>query len=272
MRGRMQDFQASYIPPFSPGSAIEGFGVSEVVDSDDPNFKRGEFVAGITNWEEYTLIHKTGQLRKIQQDDGIPLSYHVGLLGMPGFTAYAGFYEVCAPKKGEYVYVSAASGAVGQLVGQLAKLHGCYVVGSAGTSQKVELLKNKLEFDEAFNYKEELDLEAALARYFPQGIDIYFDNVGGAMLDAALGNMRVQGRVAVCGMVSQNSRTSVQSFKNMFSLISKRITIKGFLQSDFSHLYPQFLEEITSNYKQGKIVYLENMNDGLESAPAAFVG
>ena len=111
-----------------------------------------------------------------------------------------------------------------------------------------------------------------LPRYFPQGIDIYFDNVGGAMLDAALGNMRVQGRVAVCGMVSQNSRTSVQSFKNMFSLISKRITIKGFLQSDFSHLYPRFLEEITSNYKQGKIVYLENMNDGLESAPAAFVG
>ncbi|KAI3517834.1 hypothetical protein L1887_17054 [Cichorium endivia] len=143
---------------------IEGFRVSKVVDSDDPKFKRGEFVAGITNWEEYTLIHKTGQLRTIQQDDGIPLSYHVGLLGMPGFTAYAGFYEVCAPKKGDYVYVSAASGAVGQLVGQLAKLHGCYVVGSAGTSQKAELLKNKFGFDEAFNYKEESELEAALMR------------------------------------------------------------------------------------------------------------
>ncbi|KAI3517832.1 hypothetical protein L1887_17052 [Cichorium endivia] len=164
MRGRMRDFHGSYIPPFSPGSPIEGFGVSKVVDSDDPKFKRGEFVAGITNWEEYTLIHKTDQLRTIQQDDGIPLSYHVGLLGMPGFTAYAGFYEVCAPKKGDYVYVSAASGAVGQLVGQLAKLHGCYVVGSAGTSQKVELLKNKLGFDEAFNYKEASELEAALMR------------------------------------------------------------------------------------------------------------
>ncbi|KAI3517835.1 hypothetical protein L1887_17055 [Cichorium endivia] len=121
MRGRMRDFHGSYIPPFSPGSAIEGFGVSKVVDSDDPKFKRGEFVAGITNWEEYTLIHKTGQLRTIQQDDGIPLSYHVGLLGMPGFTAYAGFYEV-------------------------------------------ELLKNKLGFDEAFNYKEESDRKAALMR------------------------------------------------------------------------------------------------------------
>ncbi|KAJ0788863.1 putative oxidoreductase [Helianthus annuus] len=137
MRGRMQNFQASYVPPFSPNSVIEGFGVSKVVDSDDPNFKKGEIVTGFTNWEEYSLILNTNQLRKIQQDDDIPLSYHVGLLGMPGFTAYAGFFEVCAPKKGDYVYVSAASGAVGQLVGQLAKLHGCYVVGSAGTSHKV---------------------------------------------------------------------------------------------------------------------------------------
>ncbi|XP_076882697.1 2-alkenal reductase (NADP(+)-dependent)-like isoform X2 [Bidens hawaiensis] len=245
MRGRMLDFHASYIPPFTLGSAIEGFGVSKVVDSDDPNFKKGEFVAGLTNWEEYTLILNTGQLRKIQQDDAIPLSYHVGLL---------------------------ASGAVGQLVGQLAKLHGCYVVGSAGTSQKVELLKNKLGFDEAFNYKEESDLEAALARYFPKGIDIYFDNVGGPMLDAALGNMRVHGRVAICGMVSQNSRTDTQSFKNIFGVISKRITIKGFLQSDFLQIYPRFLEDVTSYYKQGKIVYIENMNDGLESGPAALVG
>ncbi|KAI3712490.1 hypothetical protein L1987_71047 [Smallanthus sonchifolius] len=275
MRGRMLDFHDSYIPPFSPGSVIEGFGVSKVVDSDDPNFKRGEFVTGLTNWEEYTLILNTSQLRKIQQHDhgiGIPLSYHIGLLGMPGFTAYAGFYEVCAPKKGDYLYVSAASGAVGQLVGQLAKLHGCYVVGSAGTTHKVQLLKNKLGFDEAFNYKEELDLEAALARYFPQGIDIYFDNVGGSMLDAALANMRAHGRIAVCGMVSQNSRTDKQSFRNMFGVISKRITIKGFLQSDFIQLYPRFLEDITGYYKEGKIVYIENMNDGLESAPAAFVG
>ncbi|XP_024990359.1 2-alkenal reductase (NADP(+)-dependent)-like isoform X3 [Cynara cardunculus var. scolymus] len=246
MRGRMLDFRGSYIPPFTPGSAIEGFGVSKVVDSDDPNFKRGDLVSGITNWEEYSLIHKTDQLRKIEQDDGIPLSYHVGLL---------------------------ASGAVGQLVGQLAKLHGCYVVGSAGTSKKVELLKDKLGFDEAFNYKEELDLDAALmSRYFPEGIDIYFDNVGGAMLDAALANMRIHGRVAVCGMVSQTNRTDTQTFLNMFSVISKRVTIKGFLQSDFVHLYARFLEDITGWYKQRKIVYIEDMNNGLESAPAAFVG
>ncbi|KVI04568.1 Alcohol dehydrogenase, C-terminal [Cynara cardunculus var. scolymus] len=249
MRGRMLDFRGSYIPPFTPGSAIEGFGVSKVVDSDDPNFKRGDLVSGITNWEEYSLIHKTDQLRKIEQDDGIPLSYHVGLLGV--YTPLA--YSVCDPKKGDYVYVSAASGAVGQLVGQLAKLHGCYVVGSAGTSKKVELLKDKLG-------------------YFPEGIDIYFDNVGGAMLDAALANMRIHGRVAVCGMVSQTNRTDTQTFLNMFSVISKRVTIKGFLQSDFVHLYARFLEDITGWYKQRKIVYIEDMNNGLESAPAAFVG
>ncbi|OVA11050.1 Alcohol dehydrogenase superfamily [Macleaya cordata] len=271
MRGRMRDFHGSYIPPFLPGSVIEGFGVSKVVDSDNANFKAGDIVAGITGWEEYSLIQKTEQLRKIQSDD-IPLSYHVGLLGMPGFTAYAGFYEVCSPKKGEYVFISAASGAVGQLVGQLAKLHGCYVVGSAGSSQKVDLLKNRFGFDEAFNYKEESDLDAVLKRCFPQGIDIYFDNVGGEMLDAVLLNMRVHGRIAVCGMVSQQSISSSEGLRNAFMLIPRRIKMQGFLQSDYLHLFPRFLEHTIDNYKKGKIVYIEDMNEGLENAPAAFVG
>ncbi|CBI23355.3 unnamed protein product, partial [Vitis vinifera] len=272
MRGRMRDFHDSYLPPFTPGSVIEGFGVSRVVDSDNPNFKPGDLIAGVTGWEEYSLIYRTQQLRKIQHQDDIPLSFHVGLLGMPGFTAYAGFYEVCSPQKGETVLVSAASGAVGQLVGQLAKLHGCYVVGSAGSSQKVDLLKNKLGFDEAFNYKEEPNLDAALKRYFPKGIDIFFDNVGGDMLDAALLNMRIHGRIAICGMVSQTSLSNPQGIHNMYALITKRITMKGFLQSDYLHLFPRFVEDVSCYYKQGKIVYIEDMNQALESAPAAFVG
>ncbi|KAI5650211.1 hypothetical protein M9H77_36216 [Catharanthus roseus] len=271
MRGRMRNFHGSYIPPFVPGSVIEGFGVSKVLDSDNPNFRRGDLVSGFTGWEEYSLINRTEQMRKIEQND-IPLSYYVGLLGMPGFTAYAGFYEVCAPKKGDYVFVSAASGAVGQLVGQLAKLHGCYVVGSSGTSHKVDLLKNKLGFDEAFNYKEEQDLDAALKRYFPEGIDIYFDNVGGAMLDAALLNMKIHGRIAVCGMISENNITSPVGIRNVFSLITKRIRMQGFLQSDYLHLFPCFLEDVIGFYKQGKIIFLEDMNEGLESGPAAFAG
>ncbi|XP_057443085.1 2-alkenal reductase (NADP(+)-dependent)-like [Lotus japonicus] len=272
MRGRMRDFHGSYIPPFVPSQALEGFGVSKVILSDNPSFKAGDFISGFTGWEEYSIIHKTEQLRKIELDDQIPLSYHLGLLGMPGFTAYAGFYEVCTPSKGEYVFVSAASGAVGQLVGQLAKLHGCYVVGSAGSKEKVDLLKNRLGFDEAFNYKEEANLDAALKRYFPQGIDINFNNVGGDMLDAALLNMRIHGRVAVCGMVSQNSLSNPQGIYNLSNLIIRRIKMQGFLQHDYLHLYPQFLELDSSYYKQGKIVYIEDMNEGLESAPAALAG
>ncbi|KAK7272895.1 hypothetical protein RIF29_13937 [Crotalaria pallida] len=272
MRGRMRDFHGSYIKPFVPGQVIEGFGVSKVIHSDHPNFKPGDFITGFTGWEQYSLIKNTDQLRKIQPDDDIPLSFYVGLLGMPGITAYAGFYEVCTPQKGEYVFVSAASGAVGQLVGQLAKLHGCYVVGSAGSKEKVEILKNKLGFDEAFNYKEESDLDATLKRYFPQGIDIYFDNVGGDMLDAALLNMRIHGRIAVCGMVSQQSLSTPIGIYNLLNLITRRIKMQGFLQSDYLHLYPRFLEHVASYYKQGKILYVEDMNEGLESAPAAFAG
>lgn len=272
MRGRMRDFHGSYIPPFVPSQPIEGFGVGKVLDSDNPDFKPGDFISGITGWEEYSLIHNTSQLRKIQPDDAIPLSYHLGLLGMPGFTAYVGFYEICSPKKGEYVFVSAASGAVGQLVGQLAKLHGCYVVGSAGSRQKVDLLKNKLGFDEAFNYKEEADLDAALKRYFPEGIDIYFDNVGGEILDAALLNMRIHGRIAVCGMVSLHSFSDPKGIHNLYCVVPKRIKMQGFLQSDYLDKFPEFLEHVTKNFKEGKIVYIEDMNDGLESGPAAFVG
>lgn len=270
MRGRMRQFYGSYIPPFVPGKPIEGFGVSKVMDSDDPNFQPGDIVSGLTGWEEYSLIEDAKKLRKIQQDD-IPLSYHIGLLGMPGFTAYAGFYEVCSPKVGDRMFVSAASGAVGQIAGQLAKLYGCYVVGSAGTKEKVDILKTKLGFDDAFNYKEEKDLDATLRRYFPEGIDIYFENVGGPMLDAVLLNMRVHGRIAVCGMVSQHSFHG-EGIHNLYTLVTKRVRIQGFIQSDYLHLFSKFVEHVRDYYKQGKIVYIEDMKEGLESAPSALVG
>ncbi|EPS68343.1 hypothetical protein M569_06424 [Genlisea aurea] len=272
MRARMRDFHGSYLPPFRPGSVIEGFGVSKVIDSDDQNFKPGDIVSGFTGWEEYTLIRSTESVRRVAADEDIPLSYHIGLLGMPGFTAYAGFFQVCSPKKDDYVFVSAASGAVGQLVGQLAKLHGCYVVGSAGSNHKVDLLKNKLGFDEAFNYKEEPDLDAALKRYFPHGIDVYFENVGGDMLDAVLLNMRLHGRIAVCGMVSQHGNSDPKGIRNLIHVIPKRIRMQGFLQSDFVHLFPRFVDEVTALYKQGKIIYVEDVNEGLETGPSAFVG
>ncbi|KAL7176720.1 hypothetical protein ACSBR2_030131 [Camellia fascicularis] len=178
----------------------------------------------MTGWKEYSVIKDPQSMFKIQNVD-VPLSYYTGILGMPGIVAYAGFYVVCSPKQGEYVFVSAASGAVGQLVGQFAKLLGCYVVGSVGTKEKVDLLKNKFGFDEAFNYKEEKDLEVALKRlashYFPNGNDIYFENVGAKMLDVVLLNMRLRGRIAVCGMISQNNLEQPEGVHNLFCLIIK---------------------------------------------------
>lgn len=191
---------------------------------------------------------------------------------MPGLTAYAGFIELCSAKKGETVFISAASGAVGQLVGQLAKLFGCYVVGSAGSKEKVDLLKNKLGFDEAFNYKEESNLDAALKRYFPEGIDIYFENVGGKTLDVVLLNMKLHGRIAVCGMISQYNLEQPEGLHNLMQLIAKRVRMEGFNVLDYYHLYPKFLEMVLPPTKEGRIVYIEDTVEGLESGPTALVG
>ncbi|KAM1478390.1 hypothetical protein ACFX2I_025821 [Malus domestica] len=266
---------AGYVDSFKPGSPIGGYGVAKVLESGDPKFKPGDFIWGMTGWEEYSVITATESLFKIQHTD-VPLSYYTGILGMPGMTAYAGFYEVCNPKKGETVFVSAASGAVGQLVGQFAKLLGCYVVGSAGSKEKVDLLNNKLGFDNAFNYKEEPDLDAALKRpvdiYFPEGIDIYFENVGGKMLDAVLQNMRVNGRIAVCGMISQYTLDQREGCHNLIYLVSKQVRMQGFTVLSYYHLYGKFLEMVLPAIKEGKITYVEDVVEGLESAPAALVG
>ncbi|KAK4275565.1 hypothetical protein QN277_018623 [Acacia crassicarpa] len=272
MRGRMSiPLFTSYVDSFQPGSPISGLGVSKVIDSRNQNFREGDLVWGLTGWEEYSVISSTESMFKIQHTD-LPLSYYTGILGMPGMTAYAGFYEICTPKKGETVFVSAASGAVGQLVGQFAKLMGCYVVGSAGSQEKVDLLKSKFEFDEAFNYKEETNLDAALKRYFPEGIDIYFENVGGNMLDAVLLNMRIHGRIAVCGMISQYNLDHPEGMHNLMHLVIKRIRMEGFLVNDHFHLYPKFLEMVIPLIKEGKIVYVEDTVEGIENAPSALIG
>merc|ERR1711915_561345 len=270
MRGRMRN-TPSYSATFTPGSVITGYGVSKVVISNHPDFKEDDLVMGYIGWEEYSIIPGANGLHKIGDTD-LPISYYLGVLGMPGFTAYVGFYEVGSPKAGEKVFVSAASGAVGQLAGQFAKLHGCYVVGSAGSKQKVELLKNKLGFDDAFNYKEEPDLKAALERHLPNGIDIYFDNVGGEMLDAVLENMNHHGRIISCGMISQYNLEERRGIKNLGHVITKRLKIEGFIIYDYWDKYPQYVEKVRRYLKEGNIVYVEDIAHGLESAPAALVG
>ncbi|XXG44552.1 hypothetical protein AAC387_Pa01g4321 [Persea americana] len=215
-----RDFVTGY--PKESDMPIIGLGVAKVLDSGNPEYEEGDLVWGMTGWEEYSLISEP-ILFTITCTD-VPLSYYTGILG-------------------EYVFVSAASGAVGQLVGQFAKLMGCYVVGAAGSKEKVHLLKSKFGFDDAFNFKEEHDLSAALKRYFPDGIDVYFENVGGPMTDAVLINMRRHGRIAL-----------------------------GFSVSSYYHLYPQFLELALQYIKEKKIVYVEDVVEGLESAPEALIG
>ncbi|XP_062076668.1 2-alkenal reductase (NADP(+)-dependent)-like [Humulus lupulus] len=269
MRG-VKNPEPGRITFFAPNSPLVGYGVAKVLASGHPEFKEGDLVWGITTWEEYSLITNAENLFKINDTD-VPLSYYTGILGMPGMTAYVGFYDICSPKKGEYVFISSAFGAVGQLVGQFAKLLGCYVVGSAGSQEKVELLKSKFGFDEAFNYKEE-DCEAALKRYFPEGIDIYFENVGGKMLDAVLVNMRLKGRIAVCGMISQYDLEEHQGIRNLMHLIYNRVRMEGFSVFDHFHQYPTFLETVLPYIREGKINYVEHITHGLESGPESLVG
>ncbi|RVW13985.1 2-alkenal reductase (NADP(+)-dependent) [Vitis vinifera] len=245
MRARMTYTHTSYIGSFKPGSVLNGFGVAKVLDSGHPNFSKGDLIWGFTGWEEYTLMTSTETLFKIPTTD-VPLSYYIGILGMPG--------------------------AVGQLVGQFAKLLGCYVVGSAGTKEKVDLLKDKFGFDDAFNYKEEPDLASCLKRYFPEGIDIYFDNVGGEMLDAVLPRMRSHGRIAVCGMISQYNMEKPEGLCNLISIIIKQVKIQGFLVRSYYHLYPKYMEMVLPHIKEGKIVYVEDTVEGLENAPQALIG
>ncbi|KAJ8768165.1 hypothetical protein K2173_021105 [Erythroxylum novogranatense] len=257
--------------PVNPGEGIDTYGVAKVVASGNPEFQKDDLVAGLVSWGEYTVIKPGGLLKKLDPM-GFPLSYHVGTLAFSGLTAYAGFFQVCKPKKGEKVFVSAASGSVGHLVGQYAKLLGCYVVGCAGTDEKVALLKEKLGFDHAFNYKEETDLKATLKSYFPEGIDIYFDNVGAEMQEAAVSNMSLFGRIAVCGVISEYTNTGRKASPDMIDVVYKRIKIQGFLASDFLNIFTEFLSTTCDHLLTGKMKPLEDISDGLESIPLAFVG
>nr|KAJ0193472.1 hypothetical protein LSAT_V11C800415860 [Lactuca sativa] len=221
---------------------------------------------------EYTIVKGGNMLWKLEAME-FPLSYHISVIGTSGLIAYGGFFQICRPKKGEKVFVSAAAGSVANLVGQYAKLFGCYVVGCAGTKEKGDLLKGKLKFDDAFNYKEETDLISTLRRYFPNGIDIYFDNVGGDMLEAVVANMNTYGRVAVYGAISDYTNLGKRATLNMIDVIYKRIIIKGFLSTDFSlNEIKDFMSTTTNYVCVGKLCVLENISYGIEIIPYAFIG
>lgn len=262
---------SSLAAAISPGEVIDAYGIAKVLVSENPEFQKDDLVIGLISWGEYSVIKPGDMLRKLDPM-GFPLSYHVGVLGFSGLTAYAGFFELCKPKKGEKVFVSAASGSVGNLVGQFAKLFGCYVVGCAGSQKKVAMLKEKLGFDDAFNYKEETDLKATLKRYFPDGIDMYFDNVGAEMQEAAIANMNLFGRVAVCGVISEYTQNGKKAAPDMIDIIYKRIKMQGFLAADFLNVYADFMSKTCDYLNAGKIHILEDISIGVETIPSSLIG
>jgi NADPH-dependent curcumin reductase CurA len=269
MRGRMDD-RKSYVPPFQLGQPLDGAAVGEVVASGVDEIKPGATVLHGRGWREYALIpakHAT-----VVDPSLAPLSTYLGVLGMTGLTAYAGLFVTAEFKAGDVVFVSSAAGSVGQVVGQLAKLNGAArVIGSAGSPEKVAYLVDELGFDAAFDYHDGPARELLKAAA-PEGIDVYFDNVGGEQLEAAIGAMNLHGRITVCGMISvYNATEPTPAPRNLALLIGKRITMRGMLVGDHYGLEREFVAKTAPLVADGRIKHRETIWDGLASAPEAFL-
>ncbi|MEU2797389.1 NADP-dependent oxidoreductase [Streptomyces sp. NPDC007117] len=270
MRGRMNDVK-SYTPPFKLDHPMDGGAVGEVIASDAEGFAVGDHVLHGLGWRE---IADLPARHAVKVDAGIaPLSAYLGVLGMPGLTAYAGLFEVASFKEGDAVFVSGAAGAVGSQVGQMAKLRGASrVIGSAGSDEKVKLLVEEYGFDAAFNYRNG-PVRDQLKAAAPDGIDVYFDNVGGEHLEAAITSLNLHGRATLCGMIAQyNATEPTPGPNNMAMIIGKRLRLQGILVSDHSDLQPQFVQEVAGWLASGELKYQETEVEGIEKGYDAFVG
>jgi len=268
MRGRMNDAR-SYAAKVELGEVMTGETVGEVIESRNAKFAKGEAVAGRVGWQQYA-VSDGGNLRKIDPK-AAPLSAHLGVVGMPGVTAYIGLLDIGQPKAGETVVVSAASGAVGSVVGQIAKLRQARVVGIAGGKEKCDYAVKALGFDACIDHRGP-DLAAALADATPKGIDVYFENVGGAILDAVLLRANPFARIALCGMVSQYNAVERYGVQNLMMAVGMRIRLQGFIVSDHVARWPEALAALAQWVREGKIKYRETVTEGLENAPRAFIG
>ncbi|KAI8888421.1 NAD(P)-binding protein [Backusella circina FSU 941] len=276
MRGRMRDASVkSYSPAFALDQPMNSHVMALVLKSNNDRFAEGDLVYGLGSHQNYVVVPepytKLLEVRNEAKDSGIPLSNYVGVLGMPGNTAYTGLIKFGKPKAGETLYVSAASGAVGQLVGQIGKNLGLHVVGSAGSDEKVAYLK-EIGFDSAFNYKTR-DAEEALGELCPNGIDIYFENVGGKMLEAVINHSNRFARIVCCGMISQYNvgAGNQEPIHNLIQVVAKSLVLQGFIVSDYPDMVEPFRKEVTEWLKSGKIQYRETIATGIENTPEAML-
>ena len=270
MRGRMSEAK-SYAPPIKLGSVITGGAVGEVVISKCPHYKEGDIIEGFTlGWQEYAKVN-TNLIRKIDTTLA-PIQTSLGILGMPGMTAYFGLFEVCKPVPGDNVVVSAASGAVGQLVGQLAKIAGCNVIGIAGNEKKCEYIKDILNFDEVINYKND-NVFKKIKEYCPDGVNVYFDNVGGKVSDDVISNIAPFGKIGVCGVISQYNLTEMEpGMRVQRAVLTNQASVEGFLVFRFEQKYSIARKKLAKWLNNGDLIWKEDIVFGLENAPNAFIG
>ncbi|KYC40771.1 NADP-dependent oxidoreductase [Scytonema hofmannii PCC 7110] len=258
----------NYLPPVAIGEVMRGFGIGIVEQSRNTNFPEGTLVQGFLGWQDYAIADGT-DLNQFQKDPFVPLTAYLGLFGFIGMTAYFGLLDIGKPKAGEMLVVSGAAGAVGSLVGQIGKIKGCRVIGIAGSEEKCHWLKDELGFDAAINYKTESVLES-LQQHCPNGIDIYFENVGGEILDAVLSLINLRARIVLCGLISQyNATEPVPGPYNFINIVTQRAKLEGFIVLDYFDRAQEALADLGEWYAQGKIQYRVDVIDGLENAPSA---
>jgi NADPH-dependent curcumin reductase CurA len=270
MRGRMNSAK-SYAASFEVNQPIRGGAIAKVIESRNSNLLKGDVVTGTLPWATY-CIEKAENLRKIVIGNVSP-GYYLGILGMPGITAYIGMMVICKPVSGETVVVSGAAGAVGIAAGQIAKIQGARVIGTAGTDEKCRLLKEQFGFDDAINYKTSKSLRKEIAILCPEGVDVYFDNVGGEVTEAVVGSLDFHARIALCGQISQynNTKPSV-GYSILPHLLTRSVMLQGFIVSNYSDRFSEALTHLTKWLNEGKIKYTETVIDGFENLPEAFLG
>ena len=269
LRGRMSDAK-SYVPPFQLNEPVQSGGIAKVTATKNDNFKEGDYVSGLLNWQTQQVSNGDG-LNKVDGTKA-PLSAFLGILGMTGLTAYLGLNEIGKPKAGETIVVSGAAGAVGSVVGQIAKILGLNVIGIAGTDEKIDMLKSKFGFDAGINYNTNKDINAEIKKLAPNGVDIYFDNVGGPISDAVLFNINRFARIIICGAISVYNETEIpKSVSVQPFLVKNSALMQGFIVSNYADKFPGAIKQLSEWLAEEKLTYTETIVNGFENIPTAFI-